>query len=249
MVDFRKFYKENANVAYTVLGYPNLQTSEAFLQRLDQSPIDILELGVAYSDPIADGEIIADAAKIALDQSVDIHSVFELLARIKTKKALVFMVYYNLIFSYGLEKFVKKAKSLGICALIVPELSFEESDNLIKECERYNIALITLVSVTTPKERVKKLVKHAKGFIYLLASIGITGTKSVEEAILQDKVKEIRSFTNLPIFVGFGIQNNQDVKRMRKVADGVIVGTSIVKCFKQGNLDIIMKDIEEIFKK
>ncbi len=116
-------------------------------------------------------------------------------------------------------------------------------------CERYNIALITLVSVTTPKERVKKLVKHAKGFIYLLASIGITGTKSVEEAILQDKVKEIRSFTNLPIFVGFGIQNNQDVKRMRKVADGVIVGTSIVKCFKQGNLDIIMKDIEEIFKK
>ncbi|ENO0179245.1 tryptophan synthase subunit alpha, partial [Campylobacter jejuni] len=137
MVDFRKFYKENANVAYTVLGYPNLQTSEAFLQRLDQSPIDILELGVAYSDPIADGEIIADAAKIALDQGMDIHSVFELLARIKTKKALVFMVYYNLIFSYGLEKFVKKAKSLGICALIVPELSFEESDDLIKECERY----------------------------------------------------------------------------------------------------------------
>lgn len=85
---------------------------------------------------------------------------------------------------------MKKAKSLGICALIVPELSFEESDDLIKECERYNIALITLVSVTTPKERVKKLVKHAKGFIYLLASIGITGTKSVEEAILQDKVKK-----------------------------------------------------------
>nr|WP_103627989.1 tryptophan synthase subunit alpha [Campylobacter jejuni] len=249
MVDFRKFYKENANVAYTVLGYPNLQTSEAFLKRLDQSPIDILELGVAYSDPIADGEIIADAAKIALDEGADIHNVFELLARVKTKKALVFMVYYNLIFSYGLEKFVKEAKSLGIRALIVPELSFEESGDLVKECERYNIVLITLVSVTTPKERVKKLVKHAKGFIYLLASIGITGTKSVEEAILQDKVKEIRSFTNLPIFVGFGIQNNQDVKRMRKVADGVIVGTSIVKCFKKGNLDIIMKDIEEIFQK
>lgn len=195
-----KFYKENANVAYTVLGYPNLQTSETFLQRLDQSPIDILELGVAYSDPIADGEIIADAAKIALDQGMDIHSVFKLLARIKIKKALVFMVYYNLIFLMAWKKFVKKAKSLGICALIVPELSFEESDDLIKECERYNIALITLVSVTTPKERVKKLVKHAKGFIYLLASIGITGTKSVEEAILQDKVKEIRSFTNFAYF-------------------------------------------------
>ncbi|MBM0636795.1 tryptophan synthase subunit alpha [Campylobacter sp. VicNov18] len=249
MVDFRQFYKENANVAYMVLGYPNLETSKAFLQNLDQSPIDILELGIAYSDPIADGELISDAAKKALDEGADIYSVFELLSGIKTKKALIFMVYYSLIFSYGLKSFVKKAKSLGICALIVPELSFEESYDLDKECQKYGIILISFVSITTPKERVEKLVKNAKGFIYLLASIGITGTKSVEEKILQDKVKQIRTFTNLPIFIGFGIKNNQDVKKMRKIADGVIVGTSVVECFKYENVDMIMQGIEEIFKK
>jgi len=249
MVDFRKFYKDNANVAYMVLGYPNLNTSELFLQKLNQSSIDVLELGVAYSDPIADGSVISAAAKKALEQGVDIHSVFELLAKIRTKKALVFMVYYNLIFSYGLEKFMKKAKSLGICALIVPDLSFEESGDLDKVCQKHSIALITLVSVTTPKERVKKLVRNAKGFIYLLASIGITGTKSVEEKILQEKLREIRLFTKLPVFIGFGIKNNEDVKKMRKIADGVIVGTSIVECFKGENLECILKDIEEIFKK
>ncbi len=249
MVDFRQFYKDNANVAYIVLGYPSLKISEEFLANLDQIPIDILELGVAYSDPIADGETIGNAAKKALEQGVDLYQVFNLLDRVKTKKALVFMVYYNLIFSYGLENFVKKAKSLGICALIVPELSYEESKGLDKECKKYDIALITLVSITTPKERVKKIVKNAKGFIYLLASIGITGGKSVEEKILKEKIKEIRAFTDLPIFVGFGVKNNQDVRKMRRIADGVVVGTSVVECFKEANLDAILSDIKEIFKK
>ncbi|MDX2323187.1 tryptophan synthase subunit alpha [Campylobacter hepaticus] len=249
MIDFRKFYKDKANVAYMILGYPSLHLSKAFLEKLDESVIDILELGVAYSDPIADGKFISDATKQVLDQGINIDSIFKLLDGIKTNKALVFMVYYNLIFSYGLEKFVKKAKSLGICALIVPELSFEESYDLKKICQKYQLALITFISVTTPKQRIQKLVKNAQGFIYLLASIGITGSKSVEESILLDKVKEIRSFTNLPIFVGFGIKDNKDVKKMRKIANGVIVGTSIIECFKKNDLQVLMQDIEEIFKK
>lgn len=249
MVDFRKFYKDKANVAYMVLGYPNLTITEEFLKHLDESVIDILELGIAYSDPIADGTIISDAAKTALDKGMDLYKVFELLARVKTKKALVFMVYYNLIFSYGLEKFVKKAKTLGISALIVPELSYEESKPLYKECQKYDIALITLISVTTPKERIKKLVKNAKGFIYLLASVGITGGKSVENQFLEEKIKEIRSFTKLPIFVGFGVKDNTDVKNMRKLADGVIVGTNIVKLFESQNIEQISKGVKEIFKK
>lgn len=249
MVDFTKFYKDKANVAYMVLGYPNLKISEEFLKRLDESSIDVLELGIAYSDPIADGEIIANAAKIALEQGADIHKIFELLAKIKTKKALVFMVYYNLIFFYGLENFVKKAKALGISALIVPELSYEESKPLYKECQKYDIALITLVSITTPKERVKELVKNAKGFIYLLASVGITGGQSADNKLLQEKIQEIRSFTQLPIYVGFGVKNNIDVRNMRKLADGVIVGTNIVKLFASNDVNQILKGVEEIFEK
>ncbi len=248
MLDFRSFYKEKANVAYMVVGYPSLSVSQEFLEGLDESPIDILELGVAYSDPIADGEIIANAALKAIEQGADIHKVFELLRGFKTKKALVFMVYYNLIFSYGLSAFVKEAKKLGISALIVPELSFEESAELRKECDKEDLALITLVSVTTPKERIKKLVKNAKGFIYLLASMGITGGKAVQKELLQNKVEELRSFTSLPIFVGFGIKNNDDVKNIREISDGAIVGTSIVKLFETGNTQEILKAVKEIFK-
>ncbi|EAI2977386.1 tryptophan synthase subunit alpha [Campylobacter jejuni] len=249
MVDFTSFYDDKANVAYMVLGYPNLKITEEFLRHLDESSIDVLELGIPYSDPIADGEVIANAAKIALDQGISIHKIFELLAKVKTKKALVFMVYYNLIFSYGLENFVKKSKALGISALIVPELSYEESKTLYKECQKYDIALITLVSITTPKERVKELVKNAKGFIYLLASVGITGGQRVGNELLQEKIQEIQSFTKLPIYVGFGVKNNADVKSIRKIADGVIVGTNIVKLFASNDIKQILKGVEEIFEK
>ncbi|ECP6257294.1 tryptophan synthase subunit alpha [Campylobacter coli] len=249
MVDFTSFYDNKANVAYMVLGYPNLKITEEFLRHLDESSIDVLELGIPYSDPIADGEVIANAAKIALDQGINIHKIFELLAKVKTKKALVFMVYYNLIFSYGLENFVKKSKALGISALIVPELSYEESKTLYKECQKYDIALITLVSITTPKERVKELVKNAKGFIYLLASVGITGGQRVGNELLQEKIQEIQSFTKLPIYVGFGVKNNADVKSIRKIADGVIVGTNIVKLFASNDIKQILKGVEEIFEK
>lgn len=249
MVDFTSFYEDKANVAYMVLGYPNLKITEEFLRHLDESSIDVLELGIPYSDPIADGEVIANAAKIALDQGINIHKIFELLAKVKTKKALVFMVYYNLIFSYGLENFVKKSKALGISALIVPELSYEESKALYKECQKYGIALITLVSIATPKERVKELVKNAKGFIYLLASVGITGGQRVGNELLQEKIQEIQSFTKLPIYVGFGVKNNADVKSIRKIADGVIVGTNIVKLFASNDIKQILKGVEEIFEK
>ncbi|ECW7656169.1 tryptophan synthase subunit alpha [Campylobacter coli] len=249
MVDFTSFYEDKANVAYMVLGYPNLKITEEFLRHLDESSIDVLELGIPYSDPIADGEVIANAAKIALDQGINIHKIFELLAKAKTKKALVFMVYYNLIFSYGLENFVKKSKALGISALIVPELSYEESKTLYKECQKYDIALITLVSITTPKERVRELVKNAKGFIYLLASVGITGGQRVGNELLQEKIQEIQSFTKLPIYVGFGVKNNADVKSIRKIADGVIVGTNIVKLFASNDIKQILKGVEEIFEK
>lgn len=248
MVDFRTLYREKANIAYMVIGYPNMNVSREFLESLDESPIDILEVGVAYSDPIADGEVIANAALKAIEQGANIHEVFKLLREIKTQKALVFMVYYNLIFSYGLARFVREAKKVGICALIVPELSFEESTELRKECDKEGLALITLISITTPKERIARLVKGAKGFIYLLASIGITGGKSAGKELLETKIKELRSLTKLPIFVGFGIKNNEDVKNIREICDGVIVGTSIVELFKSTDTREILEGVKEIFK-
>lgn len=249
MVDFRKFYKDKANIAYIVMGYPNLDMSVKFIKRLDECNIDILEVGVPYSDPIADGEIIANAASKALENGTTIYKILEKLEKIETNKALVFMAYYNLIFAYGLKAFVKAAKKAGICGLIVPELSYEESSDLKKECDKEGLALITFISLTTPKERIAKLCKNANGFIYLLASIGLTGGKSSRNELLVNKIEEIKAYTKLPIFVGFGIKNYEDVEKIHKISDGAIVGTSIVNEFQNENIDEVIKNVKEIFKK
>ncbi|WP_348518278.1 tryptophan synthase subunit alpha [Campylobacter sp. CCS1377] len=249
MVNFKEFYQENANVAYMVMGYPNLEESEKFLNSLDQSSIDILEIGIPYSDPISDGRIISEAALQALNQGTSIHEVFKILENVSTSKTLVFLVYYNLIFSYGIKAFVEKAKSAGIKGLIVPELPFEENEELFIECQKQGIALIALISITTPEERIKQILTRTSGFIYAVASIGITGGEKLAEQRLQSLIEKIRKYTKLPIFAGFGIKNNEDVKKIRKISDGVIVGTSIVALFKDKKDQELLDEIEQIFKK
>lgn len=247
MVDFRNFYKDKANIAYMLLGYPTLALSEEFLKNLDKTKIDIVELGVAYSDPIADGKVISDAAFKARQQGVDIHKVFKSLSKIKTKKPLAFLVYYNMIFAYGLESFVKASKKAGIKALIVPDLPYEENEALYKECLKEDIALVALISVTTPKERIEKILSRANGFIYLVASLGITGGKQVIKSRLKQKVQEIKEFTNLPVFIGFGIKNASNVASIKQICDGAIVGTSVIEAFKESKLDKIIHKVNEIF--
>lgn len=245
MADFS--FKDKANVAYIVAGYPNLDRSREFLARLDESKIDILEIGIPYSDPIADGEVIFGAVSQALNAGVTVHKVFDLLENVKTQKTLVFLVYYNLIFSYGLKKFVANAKKVGIKGLIVPELPFEENEELYEECCKANIALIPLVSVTTSKKRLKQILSRASGFVYALASVGITGGHHMQRKRLENLVKTIKKYTNLPVFVGFGIKDKQDVQECKKIADGVIVGTAVVQTFDSKSLDETMKKLDAIF--
>lgn len=247
MVDVRKFYKDKANVGFMMMGYPNLATSEAFLKSLDKSKIDILELGVPYSDPLADGEVIANAAARALQNGVNIELIFKSLEKIKTKKCLVFLVYYNLIFAYGLERFVKRAKKAGIKALIVPELVFEENEALFEICESEGVALVPLIATTTDEKRMKLILSRARGFVYLVASLGITGGKQVAKARLKSWVQKIRKYTDLPVFIGFGIKDNKDVQSIKQICDGAIVGTSLIKCFENKILTQIHAKINEIF--
>lgn len=247
MVDFKAFYKDKANVAYMVMAYPNFKLCEDFLNKLDESDIDILEIGIPYSDPISDGKIISEAALKALEGGADIEKIFTSLEKIKTKKALVFLVYYNLIFSYGIKKFVKRAKELNIKGLIVPELVYEENEDLFKECVKNGIALIPLISLTTPKARIEKILTRASGFVYAVASIGITGGVKSELAVIEKLVKDIKEFTTLPVFVGFGVKTNEDVKELRKICDGVIIGTAMVESFKNNDLDKILQTSSKLF--
>ncbi|TQR33119.1 tryptophan synthase subunit alpha [Campylobacter sp. MIT 99-7217] len=248
MVNFRTHFKDKANVAYMVAGYPDLKMTKSFIEGLDRTNIDILELGIAYSDPIADGKIISEAALKALEKGATIHKVFELLSEVKTSKILVFLVYYNVIFSYGLQSFVKKAKEVGIKGLIVPDLPFEENEELFRLCEEANLALIPLISVTTPKPRIKEILSRGSGFVYAVASVGITGGKRAEQAKLKTLVKDIREESSLPVFLGFGIKTKKDVQKIKQICDGAIVGTSIVQLFKEYKIREIFKKIKEIFE-
>lgn len=245
MADFS--FKDKANVAYIVAGYPNLELTKEFLKQLDESKIDILEIGVPYSDPIADGEVIFEAVSKALNAGVTVHKVFELLENVKTNKTLVFLVYYNLIFSYGVKQFIAQSKKVGIKGLIVPELPFEENEGLFKECQKAGIALIPLVSVTTSEERLKKILSRANGFVYALASVGITGGSQMAHKRLEHLVKRIKKHTNLPVFAGFGIKDKNDVLACKRVADGAIVGTSVVKAFESKDIQEVMKKVDALF--
>lgn len=240
-------FKGKANIAYAVAGYPNLNLTREFLQNLDRTNIDILELGIPYSDPIADGAVIFEAAQAAIKGGTDIHAVFSLLKSVKTSKTLVFLVYYNLIFSYGLKRFVCEAKECGISGLIVPELPYEESEALYNECREAKIALIPLVSVTTNDKRLKRILKHGSGFVYALGSIGITGGEQMAHERLEMLVKRIKKHTDLPVFVGFGVKTRADVLKCKKFADGAIVGTSFVKSFSNADLNEILAKAKELF--
>lgn len=221
-------FKNKANIAYILAGYPSLEHTRSFLQDLDASVIDILEIGFPYSDPISDGKIIEDAALQALKNGVNVHKVFEVLASVKVKKPLVFLVYYNIIFNYGVDAFIKRAKECSISGIIVPDLAFEQSKELDKKLKKNNIALIRLVSLTSGK-RIEKIVKNARGFIYCVGVMGITGGKKASLNKLKELVKKVKTFTDLPVAIGFGIKTKKDIQDIKAISDGAIVGTKIVE--------------------
>lgn len=245
MKNLKNSFNLKANIAYIVAGYPSLKHTKDFLTNLDNSKIDILEIGIPYSDPISDGSTIEKAALKAIKNGVNTDTVFTLLQKIKVKKPLVFLVYYNIIFSYGVDKFIKQAKKSRIKGFIVPDLPFEESKELSKKLKQNNISLIQLVSLTS-KNRVSKIVKNAEGFIYAVGVMGITGGKKASLKELEKLVQTIKTYTKTPVAIGFGIKTKDDIKQIKNICDGAIVGTKVIQiCEKYPNNSI--KKIDQLF--
>ena len=240
---------EKTNIGYVVAGYPNLEFTKKFLENLDKTSIDILEVGVPYSDPLADGKLISEASFAASEAGVTTDTVFDLINEVKEKvtKPLVFLIYYNLIFSYGIEKFIKKCVECGIKGLLVPDLPYEEAKELFEKAKENNIDFIPFVSVTS-QDRIEKVASRGSGFVYAIGSLGVTGSKQVDLPRLEKFIKNIRTKTDLPVSLGFGIKNNDNVNTMRKFADGVIVGTSIVEITKSNDVNSTIQKINELFK-
>jgi tryptophan synthase alpha chain len=224
--------KEGALIGYLTLGDPDLSSSMKLMQCLAQN-VDILEIGIPFSDPIADGPTIQAAMDRALRNNVYTINAFDAVRELREKglqKPLVFMTYYNIVLQYGEESFLRSCEETGVDGLLVSDLPLEESEKVSKLCKHHNIDLIFLLALTTPPDRAKKIIAQAKGFIYLISLLGVTGERErVEKETLKIIKNTLELVGSLPLVVGFGISKREHVKDIIAAgAQGVVVGSAFV---------------------
>lgn len=216
---------------FVTAGDPDLAFTAELLRRLDQAGCDLVELGIPYSDPVADGPVIQDSYTRALDNGVRLEETFGMLSELRGSLSMpvVVMVSFAIVFRKGLDAFVDQAVAAGVAGVIVPDLPVDESAEFNKLCESNGLSLIQLITPTTPRQRAAKIADQARGFIYYVSVTGITGERQELPADLIGNLTEVREQTQLPICVGFGIRAPEQVEMLNPHCDGVIVGSAIVK--------------------
>jgi tryptophan synthase alpha chain len=225
---------EKALILYISCGDPSADETVKIADGIIKAGCDILELGLPFSDPIADGPTIQAASQRALKAGMNTDRYFEVAKRIPNKIPKVCMTYYNLILQYGLDNFCRRCGGSGISGLIIPDLPLEESGELQKQCEKHSIDLIFIVSPMTPKDRLRDITRASKGFIYLQSVLGVTGARGDMEVRLGDSIGEIKRLTKLPVAVGFGISKPEQVKQITaQGADGIIIGSALIKKIRE----------------
>ncbi len=226
---YSAFENKKAFIGFLTAGDPDLQTTENCIMEMEKAGADLIEIGIPFSDPIAEGSVIQAANVRALKSGTNLNKIFELVktVRKKTNIPLVFLTYINPVFNYGYDKFFKTCSETGIDGIITPDLPYEEKEEIIKFSEKYEVPSISLIAPTS-KERIKSIAKNSKGFIYLVSSMGVTGMRSEITTDLTSIVKLIRETSNTPIAIGFGINTPVQAVKYSQIADGVIVGSAIV---------------------
>ncbi len=237
---FEKLKKENkkALITFLTVGDPNIEFSKKAILVMQEEGADLIELGVPFSDPSADGPVIQRADERALARGTDIFRVFEMTECIRDSVdvPLVFLLYYNVIMQYGAEKFFARCKDAGVDGLIIPDLPFEESDEIREYTEKYGVYQINLVSPTS-RDRIERIAKGSKGFLYCVSSLGVTGEKSSFNTDFNEFVGTIKKYSDIPACVGFGISNGHQVRELTRYFDGAIVGSAIVRAVAEGGSD------------
>ena len=232
------FAKGKAFVAFVTCGDPDLETTEKIVRSMADNGADLIELGIPFSDPTAEGPVIQGASLRALNSGTTTDKIFDMVAKLRnyTDIPMVFMTYANVIFSYGAERFMEKASKLGIDGLNLPDIPFEEKEEFDAVCDRYGLDLISMIAPTSG-QRISMIAKQAKGFIYLVSSLGVTGMRSNITTDIGSMVKIIRESTDVPVAVGFGISTPEQAKAMYAASDGAIVGSAIVKIVEKYGRD------------
>lgn len=226
------FSKHPAFMPYSVLGYPTRQASLDVVKTLVEAGADLLELGVPFSDPLADGPTIQAATQKSLENGTSLKDCLAMTRELRDSGVdtpALLMGYVNPMLAYGLEQFTADAATAGVDGFIVPDLPPEESEELETLCNQHGLALVYLLAPTSTPERIAQVVKKSRGFIYLVSLTGVTGARSELSPDLGDFIKRVREQTNTPLAVGFGIGNGDQARAVAELADGVIVGSALVK--------------------
>lgn len=232
------FANTKAFIPFITCGYPSLEISEEIIYALEQNGADLIELGIPFSDPIAEGEVIQKASEVALQNGASTDSIFEMVARVRAKSAipLAFMTYANVVFSYGSAKFIRTMSELRMQALILPDVPYEEKGEFESLCQKYGIRFISFVAPTSAK-RIEKIARDAEGFVYCVSSFGVTGVREELKTDIKHIIDSIKNVKNIPVAVGFGISTPEQARAISKYADGVIVGSAIIKLCTQYGKD------------
>jgi len=244
---FNQLTKENkkAFIPFIMAGFPNISYSKNLLNKLPDLGADIIEIGMPFTDPMADGKIIQDAGHKALEAGFKMKYLYEMIEDFrKTDKntPIILMGYYNPIHRFGSENFIKKIKVLGVDGLIIVDLPPEEDNELCVFCLTHKLHFIRLLTPTSDNERLPTLLNNSSGFLYYVSVAGVTGTKVPVTQIVASEINRIKSYTELPVCVGFGIKTPEDAKAISTAADGVVVGSAIIETIQKGVTDSAVSD-------
>lgn len=224
------FENGKAFIAFITCGDPDLETTAACVRSAVAGGADLIELGIPFSDPTAEGPVIQGANIRALSGGVTTDKIFDFVVDLRkdVKVPMVFMTYANVVFSYGADRFISRCKEIGIDGLILPDIPFEEKEEFQPICSKYGVELVSLIAPTS-ESRVSMIAKEAEGFIYLVSSLGVTGTRSEITTDLASIVKMVKAASSVPCAIGFGISTPEQARKMASLSDGAIVGSAIVK--------------------
>lgn len=243
---------EKALITYITAGLPNIDKTVEIIEAQYEAGVDVVEVGIPFSDPVADGPVIQDASYRSIQNGTNLKMVFEAIEKLRTscQVPVVFMMYYNTILHYGVEAFVRKCIEVGVDGLIVPDLPFEEQDEIKEFLKNQDATILIQLISPVSKQRVPMLLENARGFVYCVSQMGVTGKGANFHKDIKDYLKMVKSNSKIPVMVGFGIQTAQDITPLSDVIDGAIVGSAFIRLMEANNYSTeVAKEYISTFKR
>ncbi|BCN32498.1 tryptophan synthase subunit alpha [Anaeromicropila herbilytica] len=232
--------KEKAFITYMTAGLPDMEGTKEIIRIQEQAGTDIIELGIPFSDPAADGPIIQQASFESIQKGTNLTKVFNMLEDLRKdcEIPIVFMMYYNTVFHYGLERFVEKCIQIGVDGLIIPDLPYEAQGDLAKFLDKKGAPILIQLVAPVSKKRIPMILKNARGFVYCVSSMGVTGQDATFHKDVVEYLHTVKEISNIPVMMGFGIRTAKDVDGVRDTIDGAIVGSHFIKLMKESDYNL-----------